>query len=137
MASVGPILAAHPRAGDWGPLAKAVDASLACLGACTACADACISEHQDQRLARCIRLNLDCADLCNATARVLTRNPSGPGDLARTLLEACIVACVECAEECAKHGAKGMEHCRLCAEACRACEKECRAVLDSMLVASP
>ena len=137
MSSVGPILAAHPRAGDTATLARAVDATAACVAACTACADACLSEHKDQMLARCIRLNLDCADLCAATTRVLTRNPSGPGDLARALLEACVIACVECADECQKHGAHGMEHCRLCAETCRACEKACRLVLESMLVASP
>jgi hypothetical protein len=81
-------------------------------------------------------VNLDCADLCGATARVLTRNPSGPGDLARALVEACVIACVECADECEKHAAH-MEHCRWCAEICRACEQACRAVLESMLVASP
>ena len=137
LASIGAILAAHPRAGDTAPLAAAVEAALACAAACTACADACLSEHQDEKLARCVRLDLDCADLCVATARVLTRNPSGPGDLARALLEACLVACVECAEECEKHGAHGMEHCRLCAEACRACEQACREVLMGMVVASP
>jgi hypothetical protein len=137
MASVGPVLAAHPRAGDSAPLAAAVDAALACLGACSGCADACISEHRDAMLSRCIRLDLDCADVCAATARVLTRNPSGPGDVARAVLEACVIACVECAAECEKHGAHGMEHCRLCAEACRECEKACRAVLETMLVASP
>lgn len=40
-----------------------------CAEVCTACADACSAEGDPKMLVRCIRLNLDCADLCLATAR--------------------------------------------------------------------
>ena len=33
---------------------------------CTACADACLGEDDVGELTRCIRLDLDCADLCAA-----------------------------------------------------------------------
>src|SRR5690606_11716455 len=54
-------------------LADCLEACLECTQTCTACADACLSEEMVADLRRCIRLNLDCADVCEATARVLTR----------------------------------------------------------------
>jgi hypothetical protein len=131
------VLSSHPRAGDIAPLARAIQANLACAAACAACADACLTEPDVANLVDCIRRDLDCVDLCTATARVLTRNVSGPGDVARALLEACVLACVECADVCEKHGGHGMEHCAACARACRECEAACRAVLSEMTVASP
>lgn len=81
-------------------------------------------------LRSCIRRNLDCADLCATTARVLSRRTP---DLAveRALLEACRGACAACAEECGSH-ADMHEHCRVCAEACRACEEACSALLAAL-----
>ena len=55
-------------------LAATVDALIACSQACTACADACLSEQNVADLAKCIRGNLDCADVCSTTARVLSRH---------------------------------------------------------------
>ena len=37
------------------------------------CADDCLSEDDHADLVRCIRLDLDCADVCDATGRILTR----------------------------------------------------------------
>ncbi len=52
-------------------LARAIDAALECSQTCTACADACLSEEQVQEMTRCIRDNLDCADVCDTTVRPL------------------------------------------------------------------
>ena len=52
-------------------LATAIDTLMTCSQACTACADACLSEGSVVELTKCIRTNLDCADICDATARVL------------------------------------------------------------------
>ena len=55
-------------------LAQAIDAALTCSQTCTACADAYLSEQDVASIARCIRDNLDCADICDTTARVLFRH---------------------------------------------------------------
>lgn len=137
VSSLEAVLSSHPLAGDVAPLAHCIQASLACAAACSACADACLSEPDVAQLVDCIRLDLDCVDICSATARMLARYVSGPGDVARALLEACVLACVECADSCEKHGAHGMEHCAACARACRECAEACREVLSGMTVASP
>ncbi|WP_239163511.1 four-helix bundle copper-binding protein [Paractinoplanes rishiriensis] len=112
-------------------LAAAIDALIACGGACTACADACLSEDTVGELTKCIRTNLDCADVCAATARVLSRHTGYDANLSRALLEACVTACKSCGDECGRH-AGHHEHCRICADACRSCEQACRDLLTAM-----
>ena len=55
-------------------LARTVDALTECAQACTACADACLDEQMVADLRRWIHSNLDCADICATTARVLSRH---------------------------------------------------------------
>ncbi|TDD54122.1 four-helix bundle copper-binding protein [Nonomuraea terrae] len=116
---------------DRGQIADTVQALLDCAQACTACADACLSEQEIDRLRKCIRTDLDCADICEATARVLSRHTGYDANITRAQLQACIQACTSCAEECERHA--GMhEHCRLCAQACRGCASDCRRLLDAI-----
>ena len=82
-------------------------------------------------LRRCIELNLDCADVCTTTSRVVARVTERSPEVVRPLLEACIAACRACADECEGH-ADHMEHCRICAEACRRCEQACQELVASM-----
>jgi Domain of Unknown Function (DUF326) len=112
-------------------LAECLAACFECAQACTACADACLSESMVDELRRCIRTNLDCADLCEATGRVLSRHTGYDANLSRAVLEACAQACKACGDECGEH-AEMHEHCRVCAEACRRCEAACRKLLDSI-----
>jgi hypothetical protein len=111
-------------------LAAAIDDLVDCASTCNQCADACLAEG-DPALARCIRLNLDCADVCAATARVISRQTGGAPGAVRSLLEACMAACRSCGDECEGHGAH-MEHCAICAEQCRRCEETCRSLLAAM-----
>lgn len=112
-------------------LADAVLALVDCAQACTACADACLSEENVAELRKCVRTNLDCADICAATARVLSRHTGYDANITRAQLQACVQACSSCADECGRHA--GMhEHCRVCAERCRTCEQVCRNLLDAM-----
>jgi len=111
-------------------LADTAAAAFDCAQTCTACANACLGERQVQDLVRCIRLNLHCADLCDTTGRLVSRQENP--ELARAILLACALACRLCAEECERH-ARAMEHCRVCASACRACEQAC----DRLLAALP
>jgi hypothetical protein len=113
-------------------LAAGVTACFDCAQACTTCADACLGEREGQRLmdlARCIRLNLHCADMCLTTGRLLSRQEMPA--LARAVVEACALSCQLCAEECERH-AGHMAHCRHCSDACRRCERACRALLTAL-----
>jgi hypothetical protein len=114
-------------------LVRCIEACRECGQTCTQCADACLGEpDRPQDLARCIRLNLDCADVCMVTARMLSRRTGYDADLGRAMLEACAVACRVCGDECEHHAEHGMAHCRICAESCRACEEACRALLSAI-----
>jgi hypothetical protein len=104
---------------------------LRCAQSCTSCADACLSEDSVAELRRCVRLDLDCADICETTGRVLTRQTEYDAPTSKALLAACGEACRTCAEECERH-AEHHEHCRICAEACRRCEQACAALLAEM-----
>ena len=112
-------------------LARCIEECFSCAQACTACADACLSEKDVADLVKCIRTDLDCADICDTTGRVLSRHTGYDPNLTRTVLAACIQACKTCGDECAAHA--GMhEHCRVCAEECRRCEQVCRELLGSL-----
>ena len=133
MTTTMPMLETYPKSInlELGQLAITIDALIACSEACTACADACLSEDMVAELTKCIRADLDCADICATTARVLSRQTGFDTNIARTLLEACVLSCALSAEECGRHA--GMhEHCRICAEACRTCEAACRQLIVSI-----
>ena len=111
-------------------LARVIDTLVTCSQACTACADACLSEEMVADLRKCIRSNLDCADSCATTAAILSRHTGYDANVTRAHLQACIAACRACGDECESHA--GMhEHCRVCAEACRRCEQACQDLLEA------
>jgi hypothetical protein len=130
MHRVAEILETHPQATASEALARCIEECFLCVVACTSCADADLAQPDVKDLVHCIRLCLDCADLCDATGRVLTRQTSSEPRLTRSLLETCLQACGLCAEECERH-AHHHEHCRACAEACRRCERACVDLLGS------
>ena len=111
-------------------LAAAIDACLTCVQACTACADSDLVEDDVATLRTCIALNQVCADICDATARVLSRPAQWHRATVRLQLDACVRACVACAEECARH-AEHHRHCAICEQACRACIEACAALLKA------
>ncbi|CAN5684315.1 four-helix bundle copper-binding protein [soil metagenome] len=112
-------------------LAACIEACFECAQACTACADACLSEDMVAELTKCIRTNLDCADVCGATGRVLSRHTGYDAQLTRSVLENCATACKACGDECSQH-AEMHEHCRICAESCQRCEQACRELLSAL-----
>lgn len=112
-------------------LEECIRACLDCSQACVSCADACLSEPEVQNQRLCIRLNSDCADICDVTARVLSRLHHPDVEVLRAQLAATIASTRACAAECERH-AKHMEHCRVCAEACRACEGACEQLLNAL-----
>ena len=133
MSYAGQMLDTYPRTFniDAGMLTTTIDALIECAQACTADADDDLSERNVGELVKCIRLCLDCADVCTATGRVISRQTEYDANLTRSVLEACVTACKSCGDECERH-AQMHEHCRACAEACRRCEQACRQLLAAM-----
>ena len=70
-------------------------------------------------MARCIALDMDCAEICRLTVGYMARG----SELAGAMCEVCADVCEQCGKECARHK---MDHCQKCAEACRRCAEECR-----------
>lgn len=133
MPAIHDMIASHPMTSDVSSArARCIEACFECASICTSCADACLGEQEPSHLTACIRLNPDCADICDATGRVITRqtNPSPP--VLQAQLQACVEVCRRCAEECERHAAHGMERCRICAEACRHWEQACDELLNQV-----
>lgn len=127
------MLETHPWPGhvDRQSLAACIEACFECAQSCTACADACLSEDTVSEMRKCIRLDLDCADICDATGRVLSRQTEYDAATSKAQLQSCREVCATCAEECERH-AGHHEHCRVCAEACRRCEQACDELMHAM-----
>ena len=116
---------------DPGVLAAAIDALGDCTQACIADVDADLSEQNVTEMVTCIRLCLDCADVCTATIGLTSRQSTYDATVTRPLLEACVAICKSCGDECQRH-AHHHEHCRVCEQACRRCEQACRALLSTL-----
>jgi hypothetical protein len=112
-------------------LAQAIEAASACAQACIACSDACLSEQDVGSLTRCIRDDLDCADVCTVAARVLSRHTGYDVHLTRAVVQACIQACGTCADSCGEHR-DHHRHCAICEQACRDCKAACMALLGEL-----
>jgi hypothetical protein len=54
-------------------------------------------------LTKCIRTNMNCADICATTARVLSRHTGYDANISRALLDACVMVCKSCGDECTRH----------------------------------
>ena len=104
--------------------ASCIEACNACAVECGHCAAACLREDDPKALARCVSLDIDCAEVCRVAAGFMSRS----SDLAAEICGFCADACEACGAECEKHD---MDHCRKCAEACRRCAQECRRMSQS------
>ena len=96
-----------------------IDALAKCTAECSHCAAACLDEQDVQLLARCIKLDIDCAEICKLAISFVSRG----SEHAQHILNESAEICKACAEECEKHSR--MEHCKRCAEACRHCAEVC------------
>jgi hypothetical protein len=72
-------------------------------------------------LTHCISINMDCAEICQTTYSLVSRDSEN----AFQMRDECEEVCRACADECAKHE---MAHCRLCAEICREAAALCRVI---------
>lgn len=96
-----------------------IEACNACAVACNHCAASCLQEKDVKAMARCIALDVDCAEICQLAAAVMSRG----SEHAKAICATCADVCQSCGDECAKHE---MAHCQQCAKACRGCAQECR-----------
>ena len=106
--------------------ASCIEACHACAIACDHCAAACLQEPDPKPMARCIALDIDCAQICRLAAAYMARG----SELAADVCELCASICDACAKECDKHS---MGHCKDCAKACRRCAEECRRMASEQL----
>jgi len=94
-----------------------------CAEACDHCATACLKEDDVKAMARCIELDMYCAEICRLAASFMAK-----GEMyARRMCELCAEICEDCGTECEKHQ---MDHCQECAKACFACADECRKMAE-------
>jgi hypothetical protein len=100
-----------------------------CQEAVTACAGAMLVEASDMTSG--VLRDLDCADVVQAAARVLTRAAAADLSLLSAQLEACLVACERSNQYCSAH-AEHLPHCRICAENTKACADACRELLAGL-----
>jgi hypothetical protein len=98
---------------------KIIDVLNDCAAECSHCMIACLDENEVKTLAKCIKLEIDCAEICRLTASYASR---GSEHAAHIMME-CAEICNACAAECEKHSY--MEHCKRCAQACINCAEEC------------
>ena len=96
-----------------------ISACNACAIACDTCAASCLQEPDPKHMARCIALDIDCAEICRLAAAYMARG----SQFAEMVCKVCADICDACAAECAQHK---MDHCQQCAEACRRCADACR-----------
>lgn len=94
-----------------------------CATACLQCAAACLEEDDPKSMARCIALDLECADICRLAAASIARG----GDYMAAVCALCADVCESCAAECAKHE---MDHCQQCAQACQRCAEACAEIAN-------
>jgi len=104
-----------------------------CAQTCNTCADACLAEDEVEELKQCIRLNLDCADICEAVGTIASRRTGSNTIVIGHALETCRLACEICERECRVHAAHH-EHCKICAVACRECKDACAVALAGFTV---
>lgn len=130
--SIEAMISEHPEVGAAynESLGLAVRRAMLCSAICNSCADACLAEMtgaEEMDMRQCVRMCLDCSDVCQATARVATRRTGSDRPLIRSMLAVCVEICTACGLECAQHD---HAHCQRCAQMCRECEEACRDALE-------
>ncbi|MBC74605.1 MAG: four-helix bundle copper-binding protein [Halobacteriovoraceae bacterium] len=129
MQEIDEMLKTHPMSDQAKKVQNLMAKAVLCSTTCYTCADACLSQQETNKLTDCIRINLDCATICEATTQILARPASYNTSFAKKMIEACKEVCRACAEECEKH-ANMHEHCKICAQSCRTCVKACQEFLN-------
>lgn len=94
-----------------------------CAVACLYCASECLKEVEPNMMARCITLDIECADFCRIAVASIARVSIHM----KVICKICEEVCQNCATECGKHE---MECCKNCAETCKHCADLCGGMLQ-------
>lgn len=106
-----------PRLFDPALLDSGLAALAECHAACHRCADAWLAHSPlGADALRCIRLIVDCGELCISAAEILPEADREIAAQLRSRLNACVLACERCVREASRHRAP---HAAACVEACR------------------
>ena len=95
-----------------------ISACRQCAIVCRTCADACLREDDVKAMAECIRLNMDCASVCDTAARLMVSD----SEFAQTFCGICADICHRCEKDCGSHH---MQHCQESAKMCKHCAMLC------------
>lgn len=123
-------LQAHPEnaATDIHLLGTAIEHLYDASQSCTVCSDACLAEDDHDRLLGVVRLGQDCADVCLATGRMLSRQHKPNWELLRGALELAARTLDAAGSEANRH-APAYESCRRMMEDCNAAQGACNELL--------
>ena len=93
-----------------------------CQIMCNWCFYSCLKEPDVAMMAKCIKLDKECAEICGlALSQIASQSV-----FTKEVLKLCINACEECAAECRKHD---NYHCRACAATCEQCAEACKSFI--------
>ena len=89
-----------------------------CQTMCNYCFNACLEEENVKSMVDCIKLNSECAGICEHVITAL----SFEDGFSQNVLNVCIKACEACIAECRKHY---YLQCFECSKACKECIQAC------------
>lgn len=105
---------------------QCLDDCLKCHQTCLETVMYCLSMGGKHANDAHIRMMLDCAEICQASANMMMRN----SEFSERLCGVCAEVCIRCAEDCEQFGDD--ERMKACAEACRRCAESCQTMTASM-----
>ncbi|WP_070321305.1 four-helix bundle copper-binding protein [Streptomyces alboniger] len=106
-------------------LVRYLEDRFACAQACDDCVRACTRRQGPAEPGDA--LNTTCADVCDATSRLLAEQPDQDEQRIRMQVEWCRDVCLQCAALCDLRPASAG-----CAQACRDCAKACDDFLTTL-----
>lgn len=108
-------------------LVRYLEDRFACAQACDDCVRACAVRQGPAECGDGPRLNTACADVCDATSRILAEQPDQDEQRMRMQVEWCREICLQCASLCDLDSTSAR-----CADACRRCAKACDDFLTTL-----
>lgn len=113
---------------DMAAMQNLIDATSACMQACTMCADAMAGMDG---MGTCSSVCANTADVTGTMMRMMLRPMGMERESLMAMLEACMMMCRVCRDECSMH--TGMsEAAAMCATACDACMTACQDMISAM-----
>ncbi|MBP5980524.1 MAG: four-helix bundle copper-binding protein [Halomonas sp.] len=101
---------------------ECIEACNICAIYCDNCASSCLQEHNLDNMAECIRLDIQCAQICRLAVAFMAQN----SEYAQDICQLCADICQKCGDECGQHKAG---HCQECAQACHRCASLCASIV--------